>query len=68
MKPCMCIPVAKLANKHLCIVHVVDALAYSKSFDMYDVAPSGMKFGAKVDFKEEFLKLCKIENEKRGMK
>jgi hypothetical protein len=61
-------PIAKIGNNYVCIEHVVDLLAYGKAYNMYDVAPSGAKFGKKIDFKEDFLELCKSEHEKRGTK
>lgn len=68
MCECGITPIAKIGNNYICISHVVDVLAHTPALDMYDVSPNGAKFGAAVQFKEDFLKLCKIENEKREAK
>jgi phenolic acid decarboxylase len=63
MKACGKRSVASIGKNFLCVEHVVDGLAFSPKLDMEDAPTGRAKFGMTVLYKEDFLKLCKKQDE-----
>jgi len=63
LKACGKRSVASIGKKMVCVEHVVDALAFSTALDMFGVVPINRKNGPVISFKEDFLKLCKKQDE-----
>jgi len=58
-------PIASVGGKLICEVHISDVLAYSPALNMYDIPITGQKVGARIDYKEDMLKLCRLEAKRR---
>ena len=65
---CGCVPIASVSGHYICVDHIAIVLSNSKALALTGLKSALHKNGEKIDYKENFLKSCIDEAEKRAGK